>query len=90
MMFDDKVRNKYFISDEVYAYDSAKNTIEKIVIFAVSYEKNEGCCKYNYKYYEDSLFYDYEDAFKYARKYLCNKFNEYLNKLKGGDSNASS
>lgn len=89
-MFDEVVRNKYFISDVVYAYDSAKNIIEKIVIFAITYEKNEGCCKYNYKYYEDSLFYEYDDAFKYARKYLSNKFNEYLNKLKGGDSNASS
>lgn len=89
-MFDEVVRNKYFISDVVYAYDSAKNIIEKIVIFAITYEKNEGCPKYNYKYYEDSLFYEYDDAFKFARKYLSNKFTEYLNKLKGGDSNASS
>lgn len=89
-MFDEVVRNKFFISDELYAYDSAKNIIEKIVVFAITYEKNEGCVKYNYKYYEDSLFYDYDDAFKFARKYLSNKFTEYLNKLKGGDSNASS
>ena len=89
-MFDDVVINNYFISDELYAYDFTKNIIEKIVVFAITYEKNEGTCKYNYKYYEDSLFYEYEDAFKYARKYLSNKFTEYLNKLKGGDSNASS
>lgn len=89
-MFDNVVRNKYLINDELYAYDSAKNVIEKIVVFAVTYEKDEGSCRYNYKYYEDSLFYEYDDAFKFARKYLSNKFNEYLNKLKGGDSNASS
>lgn len=89
-MFDGVVRNKYFISDELYAYDSAKNVIVKIVVFAITYEKNEGCPKYNYKYYEDSLFYEYEDAFAYARKYLSKKFEEKLNKLKGGDSNASS
>ena len=89
-MFDDVVRNKYFISDELYAYDFTKNIIEKIVVFAITYEKNEGCPKYNYKYYEDSLFYEYDDAFKYARKCLSDKFIKYLNELKGGDSNASS
>ena len=40
-MFDDVVRNKFFISDELYAYDSVKNIIEKIVVFAITYEKNE-------------------------------------------------
>lgn len=93
-MFENKIINKYDINDVLYVYNAKANRIDTIVVSSITLDTEDEEVKYNYRYYQHEVFALYEDAFRYARKYLSEVFNNLYKNLKedmkGGEGNASS
>lgn len=75
--------NKYHINDKLFYYDSNKNKILIIIVFAITFsEKDDIECKYNYLYPESKLYSTYEECFKAARETIKELMNHLVDEIK--------